>query len=94
LDFCNFYQNIYKKEGQNWVITLNMARNMLKTKKIPNEFWVEVVDCVVYLSNSCSIKELNAMTPQKAWNVRKSSDTHLKMFRSIGYMHVDSQGPS
>jgi hypothetical protein len=31
------------------------------------------------------------MTPQKAWNVRKSSATHLKMFRSIGYVHVDSQ---
>jgi len=31
-----------------------MARRMLKTKKIPKEFWDEVVDCVVYLSEHIS----------------------------------------
>jgi hypothetical protein len=64
-----------------------MARTMLKTKKIPNEFWAEVVDCVVYLLNRCPIKELNNMTLQKVWNARKPS----LVFGSITYMHVDDQ---
>jgi hypothetical protein len=31
------------------------------------------------------------MTLQEAWNGRKSSVTHLKIFFSIGYLHVDDQ---
>ena len=30
---------------------LDMTRRMLKTKKIPKEFWVEAGDCAVYLLN-------------------------------------------
>jgi hypothetical protein len=45
-----------------------MARNMLKTKKMPKEFWIEAVDCVIYLSNRCHIKSLNDMTPKEAWS--------------------------
>jgi len=64
---------------------------MLKTKKIPKEFWVEAVDCANYLSNRCTIKSLNYMTPQKAWSGRKPSVSHLKVFGSIEYVHVDDQ---
>ena len=45
---------------------LNMAKSMLKTKKMPKEFWVEAVDCAIYLSNRCPTKGLNGMTPQEA----------------------------
>ena len=31
------------------------------------------------------------MTLQKVWNARKPSATHLKVFGSITYMHVDDQ---
>jgi len=48
-----------------------MARNMLKTKKMPKEFWAEIVDCVVYLSTRCPTKGLNDVTSQEAWNERK-----------------------
>jgi len=68
-----------------------MARSMLKTKKMPKEFWVEVIDCVIYLSNRCPTKSLNGMTPQEAWSRRKPSVSHLKVFGSIGYVHVDDQ---
>jgi len=64
---------------------------MLKTKKMPNEVWAEVVDRVVYLLNRCSIKELNNMTLQKVWNARKPSVIHLKVFGSVTYMHIDDQ---
>ena len=42
----------------------NMARSMLKSKKIPKEFWAQVVECAIYLSNcsptrTCGTKLLN-----------------------------------
>jgi transposase InsO family protein len=42
---------------KNWTI-LNMARSMLKTKRMPQEFWAEAVDCARYLSNRCPTKSL------------------------------------
>jgi hypothetical protein len=50
----------------NNISNLNMARSILKTKKMPKEFWTEAVDCVIYLSNRCPTKGLNNMTPQEA----------------------------
>jgi hypothetical protein len=64
---------------------------MVKTKKIPKEFWAEAVDCAIYLSNRCTTKSLNDMTPQKAWSGRKPSVSHLKVFENIDYVYVDDQ---
>jgi transposase InsO family protein len=55
---------------------LNMARSMLKTKRMLKEFWAEAVDCAVYLSNRCLIKNLWNKTPQEAWSGRKPSVFH------------------
>ena len=79
-----------KVEKENKSI-LNIVRRMLKTKKMPKEFWGEVIDCVIYLSNRYPTKGLNGMTTQEAWSGRKPSLSHLKFFGSIGYMHVDNQ---
>jgi len=38
-----------------------------------------------------SYKILELHTPQEAWNGTKSSFTHLKVFESIGYVHVNDQ---
>ena len=70
---------------------LNIVRNMLKTKKMLNEFLDETIYYVVYLSNKCHTKGLNDITPQKAWYGRKPSATHLKVFGSNGYMYIDDQ---
>jgi hypothetical protein len=42
---------------------LNIARSMLKTEKIPKDFWAKTIDYAIYLSNRCSTKSLNDMTP-------------------------------
>lgn len=70
---------------------LNMARSMLKTKRMPKEFWAEAVDCAVYLSNRCPTKSVWNKTPQEAWSGRKPSVSHLRVFGSIGYTHVPDQ---
>jgi hypothetical protein len=53
-------------------------------EKMPKHFWVEVIDCAIYLSNRCPTKSLNDMTPQEAWSRRKPNVSHLKVFGSIG----------
>jgi transposase InsO family protein len=70
-------------ERKNMAI-LNMARSMLKTKRIPKEFWTEVVDCTVYLSIRCPTKSLWNKTPQEAWSRIKPSISHLRVFESRG----------
>ena len=38
---------------------------------MPKEFWVKVVDCVVYLSNHSLNQSVWNRTSQQAWNGRK-----------------------
>jgi len=68
-----------------------MARSILKTKKMPKEFYAKIVDCVIYLSNRCPNKDLNSMTSQEAWRGRNTRVSHLKVFWSIDYVCVDDQ---
>ena len=70
---------------------LNMARSMLKTKKMPREFWAEAVACAVYLTNRAPTKSVLDKTPQEAWNGRKPGIGHFKVFGSIAYAHVSEE---
>ena len=56
---------------------LNMAKSMLKTKKMPEEFLTEVVDCAIYLSNMCFAKR---------YGIEES-----QVLLSIGYVHLNDQ---
>lgn len=47
---------------------LNIARSMLKSKKLPKEFWAEAVACAVYLSNRSPTRSVWGKTPQEAWS--------------------------
>ncbi|GKD75351.1 retrovirus-related pol polyprotein from transposon TNT 1-94 [Tanacetum coccineum] len=93
---CIFLTALYFPQ-QNGVVErknrtiLNMVRSMLKSKKMPKEFWAEAVDCAVYLLNRCPSKSLDNKTPQEAWNGMKPTVSHLRIFGSISYVHVPSQ---
>ena len=43
---------------------LNMARSMLKSKKMPKEFWAEAIDCAIYFSNRCPTRSVQGKTLQ------------------------------
>ncbi|XP_048623783.1 uncharacterized protein LOC125592576 [Brassica napus] len=45
---------------------LEMARSMLKSKKLPKELWAEAVACAVYISNRSPTKSVLGKTPQEA----------------------------
>ncbi|KAK2973985.1 hypothetical protein RJ640_020431 [Escallonia rubra] len=70
---------------------MNMTQSMLKRKTLPKEFWAKAVDCAVYLSNGCPMRNVWNQTPQEAWSGFKPSLYHLKVFGSIAYVHVHDQ---
>ena len=70
---------------------LNMARSMLKIKKLPKEFWAEAVACAVYLSNRSPTRSVWGKTPQEAWSGRKPGISHLRVFGSIAHVHVSDK---
>jgi hypothetical protein len=45
---------------------LDMARSLLKAKKLPKQYWAEVVLCAVYLLNRCPTRSLEAFTLEEA----------------------------
>src|ERR1044072_4992381 len=67
---------------------MEMARSKLKEKGMPNTFWVETVYIAVYILNICPTKALQDKTPFEAWSGKNSSVKHLRVFRSICYVHV------
>nr|KYP69943.1 Retrovirus-related Pol polyprotein from transposon TNT 1-94 [Cajanus cajan] len=67
---------------------MEMARSMLKEKGLPNTFLDETVYTAVYLLNRCPTKVVQDKTPIEAWSGKKPSIKHLRIFRSICYIHV------
>jgi transposase InsO family protein len=63
-------------ERKNQMI-LNMARSLLKAKKLPKQYWAEVVSCAVYLLNRCPTRSMEGFTPEEAWSGYKPNVTHL-----------------
>ncbi|KAE8667942.1 hypothetical protein F3Y22_tig00112352pilonHSYRG00005 [Hibiscus syriacus] len=78
------------RERKNITI-LDMARSMLKSKKLPKEFWAEAVSCAVYLSNRSPTRSVWGKTPQEAWSGRKPGISHLRTFGSIAHVHVPDE---
>lgn len=70
---------------------LDMVRSMLKSKKMPKEFWAEAVKCAIYVQNRCPHAKLKNQTPQEAWNGKKPTVSHLKVFGSVAYAHIPDQ---
>ncbi|KAI0488135.1 hypothetical protein KFK09_027962 [Dendrobium nobile] len=64
---------------------------MLKSKRLPKEFWAEAVACAVYLSNRSPTRSVWGMTPQEAWSGRKPDISHLRVFGSIAHVHVPDE---
>ena len=58
---------------------------MLQARRLPNQFWAEVVATSVYLLNISSTKAVMNRTPYEAWHVRKPFVSHLRIFSCVAY---------
>ncbi|KAJ4789254.1 polyprotein [Rhynchospora pubera] len=70
---------------------VELARSMLKSKGMPNQFWAEAVATAVYILNISPTKAVMNMTPFEAWFGRKPSVSHLRVFGCIAYTLVNAQ---
>ncbi|KAH9292781.1 hypothetical protein KI387_042034, partial [Taxus chinensis] len=68
-----------------------MARCMLSTAKLEDQFWAEAVQTAVYLLNRAPTKILQNRTPEEVWTGRKPSIHHLRVFGCTAYMHVPDE---
>ncbi|GJR53335.1 retrovirus-related pol polyprotein from transposon TNT 1-94 [Tanacetum coccineum] len=64
---------------------VEMARSMLKSKGLPNSFWVEGVTSAVYLLNLSPTKAVWNQTPYEAWSGNKPFVSHLRVFGCLCY---------
>ena len=67
---------------------MEIKRNMLKSKNLPNEYWVEAVTNVVYILNRCPTTSVRDVIAQEARSDRKHSIVHFKLFGCIAYAQV------
>jgi transposase InsO family protein len=67
---------------------LDMARSLLKAKKLPKQYWAEAVSCAVYLLNCCPTRSLQVVTPEEAWSGHKPSVTHVRVFSCVAFAKI------
>jgi hypothetical protein len=74
-------------------IVVAMAWALLKQRRMPTEFWGEVVVTAVYLQNRLPMKSLTDRTPYEAWHGQKPAVNHLRVFGCRAFVkqldHVD-----
>nr|GEX46411.1 hypothetical protein [Tanacetum cinerariifolium] len=69
---------------------MEMARSMLKTKNLEDEFWAEAVATAVYLINISHTKAVWNVTPYEAWYESKPSVSNLRIFGCTCYAIIPS----
>ncbi|CAK1579746.1 unnamed protein product [Parnassius mnemosyne] len=79
-----------RAERENRTI-VESARSMLYARDVPLELWAEAVSCAVYILNRTSSSQTPGKTPYELWNGIKPQLGHLKVFGSVGYVHVPDQ---
>lgn len=65
---------------------MDMARSMLKAKRLQNDYCVEAVHSAVYILNRCPTKAVMNKVPEEAWSGRKQGVTHMKIFGCVAYI--------
>lgn len=73
-------------------IIVEIARNKLKGKGLPNKFWEEVVYTSAYLMNRSPTKAVRNKSPYEAWHKMKLVVNNLKVFGCVAYALTPSQG--
>jgi len=64
---------------------MEMAHCLLKSMRVPAQFWGEAVKVAVYLLNRSPTKSLNGKNPFEAWFGKKPGVKHLHTFGCVAY---------
>jgi len=63
---------------------VEMARCMMKSKVVPDQFWGDAVTTAVYVLNRAPTKSLEGVTPYEAWHGKKPSVNTLECLGVLG----------
>lgn len=69
---------------------IEMSRSLLKSGKLPLNFWGEAVSTAIYLINSSPTKYLHGKTPYEAWHGVKPTISHLRVFGCLSFALITS----
>jgi histone deacetylase 1/2 len=73
-----------------WRTTFEMARCLLRTAGLPNEFWVRAVDTAFYITNRCLTSSLPAgKTPFELWTGKKPDLSRMKTFGCSAFRYIE-----
>ena len=64
---------------------------MMEAKNMPPKFWVETINCASYIKNRLPHKNLDGMTPFKAWSGHKPYVTHFRIFHSRAWARIPTE---
>lgn len=67
---------------------MESARSMLYAKDVALNLWAEAVHCAVYLLNRTSSSQTPGVSPYELWYGDKPSLQHVRIFGSVGYVHI------
>jgi hypothetical protein len=66
------------------------ARSMRLHSGLPQTFWADAVHTAVYLINRGPSVPLEFRLPEEVWRGKEVQLSHLKVFRCVFYVHIDS----
>lgn len=67
------------------------ARTMIHAKNLPLSLWAEAVNTAIYVLNRTTSSRNSNATPYEIWVGKKPSLSHLRMFESEAYLHINKQ---
>jgi transposase InsO family protein len=67
---------------------MNMAKSMLQTKNLSNEYRGEAAACSISILNLSPTNSVKNNVPREAWSGMKLSVSHFKVFGCVAYAHV------
>jgi len=70
---------------------MERARSMRLHAGLPLQFWVDVVDIVVYLINRVPSSALDGGIPEEAWTGKKVNYSFPKTFGYQFFFHIDKE---
>ena len=81
----------YGVSERRWRKTVEMARCMLKTAKLGNDFWVRALHTAFYISNRCLTVSLpKGKTPFEMFFGKKPDLSNLKLFGCTAFKHIET----
>jgi hypothetical protein len=67
------------------------ARSMRLHAGLPLQFWVDVIDTIVYLINTRSSSYLDGGIPEEAWTGKKVKFSFMKTFSCEEFVHTNKK---